>query len=819
MALYNAPAETLELLEWSRLCQHLATFAATKLGAIAARQLPIPETQEQSQHLLTQTKEASDIERLLPNGLQMGGITDVGDAIERVQRQGILSAEELYAIATTLAGARNLRRTIDAIGAADNTGIGTESDRPVVLQQVVAQLRTYPEIEQGIRHCIEEGGKIADRASPHLGGIRQKQRQLRQEIEQKLRRIMQRQAAAVQEQYITQRGDRYVLPVKATHKEAIAGIVHDTSTTGATLYVEPHAVVNANNQARQLAKQEQTEIERILSQLSDRIREIAEDIERLLAIVTEVDLAYAKARYSIWLQANPPQFADREAETQVKLRQLRHPLLVWQQDHEHGPAVVPVDVQVRSPICSVVITGPNTGGKTVTLKSVGLAALMAKCGLFVPAQDPAVVPWFDLVLADIGDEQSLEQSLSTFSGHVRRIAEIFETMTQNSLVLLDEVGAGTDPTEGSALATALLKHLANTVHLSIATTHFGELKTLKYQDERFENASVEFDEETLSPTYRLLWGIPGRSMALTIARRLGLQASVVDEAKNLVGTGTASENMNQVLEQMEKQRAEQETKAAEAAEMVRRAEQLHEEVSRKAQDLRERESALRQNAEATIAQTVADAKEEIAKVIRELQQGPAKTKGQQAQKATEAIDRIAAKHISSKPAKKPAGFEPKPGMKVRIPTGQTCEIMKVEPEEEQVTVRFGMMKLTVSMDEIESLEGEKVAKPEPPPSQPVSSRQSSSSKAASQASGSIPKVRTESNTLDLRGRRVEEATMELDRELGQRSGGALWIIHGKGTGKLRAGVHEFLQQHPQIEHYELAPDSEGGIGVTIAHLK
>jgi DNA mismatch repair protein MutS2 len=245
---------------------------------------------------------------------------------------------------------------------------------------------------------------------------------------------------------------------------------------------------------------------------------------------------------------------------------------------------------------------------------------------------------------------------------------------------------------------------------------------------------------------------------------------------------------------------------------------LHEEVSRKAQDLRERESALRQEQEAAIAQAVADAKEEIAKVIRELQQGPAKTKGQQAQKATEAIDRIAAKHIPSKPAKKPAGFQPQPGMKVRIPTGQTCEIMKVESEEEQVTVRFGMMKLTVSMDEIESLEGEKVAKPEPSASQPASSRPDSG-KTKTKAASSQPHVRTESNTLDLRGRRVEEATIEIDRELAKRSDGALWIIHGKGTGKLRAGVHEFLKQHAQVESYELASDSEGGIGVTIAYLK
>jgi DNA mismatch repair protein MutS2 len=413
-------SETLELLEWSRLCQHLSTFAATKLGTIAARHLKIPALPAESEQLLAQTKEVYELENRLGPGLSFDGIQDIGDSLERAELQGILTGDELLAIATTLAGTRNLRRVID--------------NHPdlTILNDLVADLRTYPELEQEIHRCIDERGQVSDRASQKLGEIRTSVRQVRSQITQKLQNILQVKANAVQEQIITQRGDRFVIPVKAPQKDAIPGIVHDTSTSGATLYVEPNSIVPLGNQLRQLVKREQAEEEAIRRILTQQVAAVKPDLERLLAIVTTLDLALAKARYSFWLKANPPRFIKREENETITLRQLRHPLLEWQHHHEQGYAVVPVDLLIAPHIRVVTITGPNTGGKTVTLKTLGLAILMAKVGLFVPAREPVELPWFDKVLADIGDEQSLQQNLSTFSGHIRRISRI--------LSAIDEVG-------------------------------------------------------------------------------------------------------------------------------------------------------------------------------------------------------------------------------------------------------------------------------------------------------------------------------------------------------------------------------------------
>lgn len=794
-------SETLELLEWPRLCQHLSTFAATKLGAIASRNLQIPATLDETQQLLAQTREVYQLESRLSGGLTFDGIHDIGDSLERAGLQGILSGEELLAIATTQAGARQLRRTIDA-----------HQDLPV-LNALVAPLRTYPEIEQEIHHCIDERGRVADRASNKLASIRMQMRQIRDRIYQILQGIMQRQASAVQEQLITQRGDRFVIPVKAPQKESIPGIVHDTSMSGATFYIEPHAIVDLNNQMRLQVRQEQAEEEAIRRALSQLIAAVQPDLERLLATVTILDIATARARYSLWLEANPPRLIDRSQKGEtITLRHLRHPLLVWQQQHEQGSPVVPTDLLIQPHIRVVAITGPNTGGKTVSLKTLGLAALMAKAGLFVPAKEPVELPWFDRVLADIGDEQSIEQSLSTFSGHIRRITRILRDITENSLVLLDEVGAGTDPSEGSALAIALLQHLAGSASLTVATTHFGELKALKYQDDRFENASVEFDDASLSPTYRLLWGIPGRSNALTIASRLGMPAEIVELAKTLTGTG-ATEEINQVIAGLEDQRRRQESKAKEAAELVKQSERLHRELSQKAAGLQERELQLKLSQEKAVQEAILAAKAEIAAVIRRLQQGPATAAD--AQQATEALSEIADRHLPSRkepPPKPKPGFRPQVGDRVRIPRlGQTAEVISAPNSDGELSVRFGQMKMTVSLADIESLDGEKPempVKPKPAPSPPP-------------APAALPTVRTSHNTLDLRGSRVSDAEIALDRAIAQAipTSGAVWVIHGKGTGKLRQGVHAFLEQHPHVERYELARAEDGGAGVTVAYLR
>jgi DNA mismatch repair protein MutS2 len=819
-------SETLELLEWPRLCQHLSTFAATKLGAIVARNLPIPETQVESEQLLAQTKEVYELESRLHPGLSFEGIQDIGDSLERAILQSILPGEELLAIATTLAGTRNLRRVID------------NQENVPVLSDLVSQLRTYPELEQEIHRCIDERGQVTDRASQKMGEIRIELRRIRGQITQKLQNIIQAKSGAVQEQLITQRSDRFVIPVKAPQKDAIPGIVHDTSTSGATLYIEPNSVVPLGNQLRQVIRKEQTEAEVIRRTLTEKVAAVTPDLERLLAIVTTLDLAVAKSRYSLWIGSNPPRFVNREDNEIITLRNLRHPLLVWQQQHEQGNPVVPVDLLISPQIRVVTITGPNTGGKTVTLKTLGLAAIMAKVGLFVPAREPVEMPWFSQILADIGDEQSLQQSLSTFSGHIRRISRILEALesggrgagpapnnqeekeegvrsqekeeeiklpipSPQSLVLLDEVGAGTDPVEGSALAIALLKYLANHTQLTMASTHFGELKALKYEDPRFENASVEFNETTLSPTYRLLWGIPGRSNALSIALRLGLKPEVVAAAKTQVGEAT--DEVNQVIAGLEAQRRNQETKAAEAQKLLRQAERLYKEVSDKAASLEAREKDLRASQEIAVQQAITQAKGEIAQVIRRLQKGT--PNAQDAQQATASLSQIAQKYEPAPPPKPKPGFMPKVGDRVRIPKlGQTAEVLTIPDADGNFNVRFGIMKMTVQLQDIESLDGQKpepIVKPKPAPTIVTPPP--------------APAIRTSKNTVDLRGKRVADAEYILDKAISE-AAGLLWIIHGHGTGKLKQGVHVFLQQHPRVTHYEPAEQADGGTGVTIAHI-
>ncbi|MFK8184157.1 MAG: endonuclease MutS2 [Phormidesmis sp.] len=813
--------ETLNLLEWPRLCRHLATFTATNIGTIAAQQLQIPQTRAESEALLAQTVEAAELESTI-GGLQFGGIRDIGVSLERARVQGILSGDELLDIATTLSGTRKLRRQIDA-----------QDDLPV-LQTLVADLRTFPELKQDIHQCIDDRGKVADRASVKLGNVRQQLKVVRDRIYAKLQRILQRQGNAVQENLITQRSDRFVVPIKADRKDAVPGIVHDTSTSGATLYVEPHSVVDNGNKRRALRKEEEIEEEAIRQKLTYQVAEVLPELEHLMITVVRLDLAAARAQYGLWMEGNAPRFVQKE---QITLRQLKHPLLLWQQKKEQSGKVVPTDLVIRPDLRVIAITGPNTGGKTVTLKTLGLTALMAKVGMFIPAKEPVELPWFDSVLADIGDEQSIEQSLSTFSGHVKRIGRVLDQLASdieaqdqetaespadstadstassaaNSLVLLDEVGAGTDPSEGSALAIALLKYLAENTRLTVATTHYGELKSLKYEDERFENASVEFDDVKLAPTYRLLWGIPGRSNALSIAQRLGLKEEVLELAKKRMGG--ASEDVNQVIEGLESQRRQQEKRAAEAEKLVAKAEKFYKEVEARAQSLRDREQKLKRQQEKSVETALLHARAEVAKVIRDLQKGG--NTGQDAQKATEALNEIEEKRLPTgkHPAKVKSagtGYRPKEGERVRLASlgGQVAEVIEEADDDGKVAVRFGIMKMSVDLSDIESLKGEKAEPIEKKPkAQPVA-------KTVPEA----PMVKTESNTVDLRGMRVAEAESVIEEAIAH-ARGPLWIIHGHGTGKLRRGVQDYLKLHPQVKSFESAEQTDGGKGVTVAKIE
>ena len=851
----NIVSETLTLLEWPRLCEHLATFTQTPLGEIAAHHLLPATTQSESQRLLAETQEVEQIEADLESQLQFKGITDLTAAFERVAIGGILSGSELLAIAALLVVVRQLRRVIE------------NRDKAPVLQQLVADIRTFPELERQLYHCLDEDGKVAERASPKLGEIRQKLKGTRAQIQQKLQRLVQIHGSALQETVITQRGDRFVLPVKAPQKDLIPGIIHDTSATGNTLYIEPNRVVELGNRLRQAQRQEKTEEEKIFRQLSQEVEAVLPELETLLVVATQLDLATARLRYSLWLGGNPPTWVSWQTQQAIQLRHLRHPLLFWQQQKQDGNSVVPISLTITPATRVIAITGPNTGGKTVTLKTLGLAALMAKAGLYVPAKDPVELPWFSQILADIGDEQSLQQNLSTFSGHITRIIRILQALpsttsadhrvqecTHNppdgtsgderlsltlptgvsenhkrpeltdsnptspaqfpALVLLDEVGAGTDPIEGSALAIALLQHLAEQNCLTIATTHYGELKALKYQDSRFENASVEFNDQTLSPTYRLLWGIPGRSNALTIAQCLGLSGTIVSQAKAKLGGFTA--DVNEVIAGLEAQRREQENKAQDAQKLLQETEAFYDQVSQKAAQLKARERDLRAYQEQEVQAAITDAKAEIAKVIRQLQRG--KPSGQKAQQATAALEHIQQKQTTVIPPS--LRYRPQKGERIRIPRlGQTAEVTQVNLPEETVNITLGLMKMTIPFQDLESLDGKKVQLTPKPSSKPVATNASKSQTTSQTKSPPTPLIRTERNTLDCRGDRIERAESRLEPALNQAlEAGVLWIIHGKGTGRLRQGVHDFLDHHPLVKRYELAPSQEGGAGVTIAYL-
>ena len=490
--------------------------------------------------------------------------------------------------------------------------------------------------------------------------------------------------------------------------------------------------------------------------------------------------------------------------------------------------MVPVSLRVGAELRVVAITGPNTGGKTVTLKSLGLAALMARAGLFLPCSGTPRLPWCGQVLADIGDEQSLQQNLSTFSGHIRRIARILEALGARSgvsipqgasLVLLDEVGAGTDPTEGAALAAALLRELAERARLTVATTHFGELKALKYADPRFENASVAFDVETLSPTYHLQWGIPGRSNALAIAARLGLDGRVVAAAAEQLAAAGEGEGggVNRVIEGLEQQRRQQQEAAEAAAVVLARTELLHEELLARWEQQKEQSAELQEQRRQQLERSIREGQGEVRRLIRRLRRGAAdadrgdgRSAGEVARQAGQRLKRLEAEHRPQPQRREHAGWKPLVGDRVRLlALGKAAEVLAISADGLELTLRCGVLRSTVALAAIEGLNGEKPA-PQAPPPVTVRSRRAPGSRG--------PQVRTEANTVDVRGLRVHEAEAAVEERL-RGANGPVWVIHGIGTGKLKRGLREWLAGVPYVERVSDAEQGDGGMGCSVIWVR
>jgi DNA mismatch repair protein MutS2 len=808
-------AEALDLLEWPRLAGHVAGFASTAAGERHCAALPLPASCSESRELLAETTELLGLDGVLEGGLSFRGVADIAATVLRCAKGGTAGGEALLDVATTLAAARRLRRQIEA-----------EDLRPVT-SALVADLRTLPELEQRLHFAIEEGGRVADRASAELEGLRRQLQGVRAERRERLQELIRRWGNLLQDTVVAERNGRPVLAVKAGAASQVAGIVHDSSASGSTVFVEPQAVISLGNRLRELEGRERELEEQILAELSALVGEEAGALAHLQAVLVRLDAGVARARYGAWLGAVRPEL-EADPAAPFEFRELRHPLLLWQERRDAGRPVVPVSLRVGPELRVVAITGPNTGGKTVTLKSLGLAALMARAGLFLPCSGTPRLPWCGQVLADIGDEQSLQQNLSTFSGHIRRIARILEALGARSgvsipqgasLVLLDEVGAGTDPTEGAALAAALLRELAERARLTVATTHFGELKALKYADPRFENASVAFDVETLSPTYHLQWGIPGRSNALAIAARLGLDGRVVAAAAEQLAAAGEGEGggVNRVIEGLEQQRRQQQEAAEAAAVVLARTELLHEELLARWEQQKEQSAELQEQRRQQLERSIREGQGEVRRLIRRLRRGAAdadrgdgRSAGEVARQAGQRLKRLEAEHRPQPQRREHAGWKPVVGDRVRLlALGKAAEVLAISADGLELTLRCGVLRSTVALAAIEGLNGEKPA-PQAPPPVTVRSRRAPGSRG--------PQVRTESNTVDVRGLRVHEAEAAVEERL-RGANGPVWVIHGIGTGKLKRGLREWLAGVPYVERVSDAEQGDGGMGCSVVWVK
>lgn len=777
-------------MDYHKILASLANHAATGLGQQAALNLRPSSDLEEVKLRLQATDEAMTVERL-KGGPPLAGVKDIRGALKRARIQAMLSSTELWDISALLFAARRTKRHIAAVH---------EEEAIPLLQDLAETISDQKQLEEDIRQCIDEQGEILDQASFELAAIRRELRIGETRIREKLEAMIRSSNAAkmLQEQLITIRNDRYVIPVKQEYRSHYGGIVHDQSGSGATLFIEPEAIVAMNNKLRETKLREEREIERILSRLTEQVGLLADVLEYDTGAVETLDFMFAKARLAREMKASLPRMNDRGF---LKLRKARHPLIPAEQ-------VVPIDVELGNTYTSILVTGPNTGGKTVTLKTIGLLNLMAMSGLFIPAEDGSQMCVFDAIYADIGDEQSIEQSLSTFSSHLTNIIRILEQMTPKSLVLLDEVGAGTDPAEGSALAIAILEHIHRLGCRMVATTHYSELKAYAYERKGVINASMEFDVQTLRPTYRLLVGVPGRSNAFAIAERLGLPKPIIDHARGEVTEEDMRvETMIASLEDNRlKAEAERETASKLRMELEAMRQKLNWELEKQEAEREKRQ----EQAEAKARAIVDKARREAQEIIAELRQLAMEGVQVKEHMLTEARKRLDEAAPEAKLAAKPKR-DAKPVR--RIEAGDDVRVYSlnqkgsvVELVGEEAVVQLGIMKMKVPLDDLELLSSAKSA------AKPV------------QSGANVKRTRGESvrSELDLRGANLEEALMEVDRFLDEAllgNLGQVYIIHGKGTGILRSGIQEFLRKHKHVKSFRLGSFGEGGTGVTVAELK
>lgn len=796
--------KALRLLEFPKVRQNLAAYTGFTLGHRLALELEPSTDPAEVAARQAFTAEARDL-IARRGGADLDGAQDLRGQIASACLGRMLLPGELLQLRDTLAVARRLERTI-----------GRDDARWPRLAEVAARLEPSPGLHDAIQEALDDDGKVRDEASPALRRIRKDLRVAADRLRRQLEALLGSEAlrGVLQEGLITQRNGRYVIPVKADFRGRVPGVVHDTSDSGATLFVEPLGAVDAGNRLRELGLDEEKEIERILQMLSGRVAAEAESLTASIVALGDLDLAFAAARYAAELRAVPPRILEA-AEPQLDFPLARHPLL-------DPDTVVPVSVRVGRDFSQLVITGPNTGGKTVTLKTAGLLVLMAQAGLQVPADEDACLTVFDAVYADIGDEQSIEQSLSTFSGHMTNIVGILQRADAGSLVLLDELGAGTDPTEGAALAGAILSHLLGRGVRTIASTHYSELKAYGHDTPGVANASVEFDAATLRPTYRLTIGLPGRSNALAIAGRLGLPEPILAEAR--AGLQVSDVAMEDLLAQIQSTRREAEAERLAAAEVRERAEAWAVKLERALHHLEAERAEILTAARRDAQAELGAAREAVTALLRRAEKAQAAARGRAAP-ATAAAEPTAAESVADlqaamgqldslrgivdraipKPKRQDLGARPlSPGDLVRVVSlGQTGEVIKVAGA--QVELQLGRMRMTVDAADLDRL-------PE------AASPGLESDARLHRAGGSRATVPVQ---LDLRGMRVEEGLEALDGYLHEAMLAGMpfvRVIHGHGTGAMKTAVREALRRSGIVRRSRAGQQNEGGDGATVVYF-
>ena len=781
-----------KILEFNKVKEILKNYAVTYLGRERCDSL-LPSTNSlEIEKWQNETEEALSY-YLKQHDIPLSPISNIDEILNKTSIGGILSIEELLKVSNTLFIARRLKNSF-------TNGSIDENEFPI-LSEYFENIYTNQRVEEEISRCIKNEVELDDRASTELYKIRKSIKDQESQIKEKLNSLIHSKAKFLQDTLVTFRDDRYVIPVKAEYKNEVPGLIHNQSATGGTIFIEPTAVFNLNNEIKELKLKEFQEIQRILALLSQMIAPICENIRISIDLIGKIDFAFAKGKYAGCLNAYPPVFDA----VKCNLKKARHPLIPQE-------SVVPIDIYFGDDIKELIITGPNTGGKTVTLKTVGLLCLMAQSGLHIPANEGSTLKIFSNIFCDIGDEQSIEQNLSTFSAHMTNIVNILNNVTSDDLVIIDEIGAGTDPIEGAAIAMAILEYLFKQNCICLATTHYSELKSYAINTQGVENASCEFDIDTLRPTYKLLIGIPGKSNAFAISKKLGLKDDILTRANDFLSD--ESIKFEDVITTMEydKRKAEEERELSKK--MLKEAQDARNRIKDEEQKIEKRKTEILNKAKQQARDILLDAEDTAKDIIKDLNKMKNSNKANNKQieehrtKLKKNIsemqkDLVAPSKIESKNALKKENVVI--GMNVLITDLEQEGVICTAPDKnDNVMVQSGIIKLKCHISQLEEIK-----------------KKEDKNRTVNQATA-FNKSKDLSTEINLIGMTKDEAIPALEKYIDDAylsNVGSVRIVHGKGAGILKRAVHEFLKNHPNVRTYRLGVYGEGDTGVTIAELK